>query len=143
YLASGMIKGIGPVYARKLVETFGESIFEVIEHESARLEDVAGIGPGRRRRIQAAWAEQKVVRDIMVFLHAHGVSTSRAVRIYKTYGESAIERLRSNPYLLAREIHGIGFKSADQIAQRLGIAHDSLVRACAGLLHVLLEATGE
>src|SRR5207247_7379450 len=78
-----------------------------------------------------------------VFLHSHGVSTSSAVRIYKTYGESAIERLRSNPYLLAREIHGIGFKSADQIAQRLGIAHDSLVRACAGLLHVLLEATGE
>ena len=143
YLGSGMVKGIGPIYAKKLVGKFGDKIFDVIEKESGRLEEVAGIGPMRRFKIKAAWGDQKIIRDIMVFLHSHGVSTSRAVRIYKTYGESAIERLRSNPYLLAREIHGIGFKSADQIAQRLGIAHDSLVRACAGLLHVLLEATGE
>src|SRR5262245_60849672 len=96
----------------------------------------------RRGKIKAAWADQKVIREIMVFLHSHGVSTSRAVRIYKTYGEQAIERVRSNPYVLANEIHGIGFKTADQIAQRVGIAHDSLVRACAGLEHVLGEAMG-
>ena len=108
YLGSGMVKGIGPVYARKLVHKFGEKIFEVIEQTSARLEDVAGIGPQRRRRIKAAWAEQKVVREIMVFLHSQGVSTSRAVRIHKTYGENAIERVRENPYALARDIHGIG-----------------------------------
>ena len=143
YLASGMIKGIGPVYARKLVERFGEGIFDVSEHESARLEEVEGIGPGRRRRIKAAWAEQKVVRDIMVFLHGHGVSTSRAVRIYKTYGEGAVEAVRANPYRLAKDIHGIGFKTADAVAQKLGISKDSLLRARAGLVHALLEATQE
>ncbi len=141
YLGSGMVKGIGPVYARKLVERFGDQIFEVIDQYSARLEEVDGIGPGRRQRIKAAWAEQKFIREIMVFLHSHGVSTSRAVRIYKTYGESAIERVRANPYALASDIHGIGFKTADQIAQRIGIPTDSLLRARAGLAHVLLEAT--
>ncbi len=143
YLGSGMVKGIGPVYAKKLVEQFGEQIFDIIEKESARLEEVDGIGPKRRRRIQDAWAEQKVIRNIMVFLHSQGVSTSRAVRIYKTYGEDAIETVRANPYALAKDIHGIGFKTADQIAQKIGIPHDSLIRACAGLSHVLLEATGE
>ncbi len=143
YLGSGMVKGIGPVYARKLVHKFGEKIFDVIENTSARLEDVEGIGPQRRRRIKAAWAEQKVVRAIMVFLHSQGVSTSRAVRIYKTYGENAIERVRANPYALARDIHGIGFETADRIAQKMGIPHDSILRAGAGLDHVLLEATGE
>jgi exodeoxyribonuclease V alpha subunit len=134
YLGSGMVKGIGPVYAKKLVEQFGETIFDIIEKESARLEDMAGIGPKRRQRIKDAWAEQKVIRDIMVFLHSHGVSTSRAVRIYKTYGEESVEKVRANPYTLAKDIHGIGFKTADQIAQKLGIPVDSLVRACAGLL---------
>jgi exodeoxyribonuclease V alpha subunit len=143
YLGSGMVKGIGPVYAKKLVDRFGEAIFEVIDKESARLEQVDGIGPMRRRRIKEAWAEQKVIREIMVFLHSHGVSTSRAVRIYKTYGEQAIETVRANPYTLARDIQGIGFKTADQIAQQVGIPFDSLVRAGAGLNHVLLEATGQ
>jgi exodeoxyribonuclease V alpha subunit len=143
YLGSGMVKGIGPVYAKKLVQTFGESIFEVIETASAKLEQVDGIGPKRRKRIKEAWGEQKVIREIMVFLHSHGVSTSRAVRIYKTYGEAAIEKVRANPYALAQNIHGIGFKTADQIAQRVGIPVDSLIRACAGLSHVLLEAAGE
>lgn len=140
YLGSGMVKGIGPVYAKKLVAKFGDKIFEVIENQSGRLEEVDGIGPMRRGKIKAAWADQKVIRQIMVFLHSHGVSTSRAVRIYKTYGEKAIERVRANPYLLANEIHGIGFKTADQIAKRVGIAHDSLMRASAGLEHVLGEA---
>ncbi len=143
YLGSGMVKGIGPVYAGKLVAKFGDQIFDVIEHTSARLESIEGIGPKRRQRIKEAWAEQKVIRAIMVFLHSHGVSTSRAVRIYKTYGEDAIAKVRANPYTLALDIHGIGFKTADQIATKLGIPHDSLVRACAGLSHVLLEATSD
>ena len=143
YLGSGMVKGIGPIYAKKLVDKFGETIFDVIEHCSARLEEVDGIGPMRRKKIKEAWAEQKVIRDIMVFLHSHGVSTSRAVRIYKTYGDEAIEKVRANPYALAKDIHGIGFKTADQIAQKIGIPRDSIVRACAGLNHVLLEATSD
>jgi len=142
YLGSGMIKGVGPVYARKLVEKFGETIFDIIEQQSARLEEVEGIGPGRRRKIKAAWAEQKVIRDIMVFLHSNGVSTSRAVRIYKTYGDDAVEKVRANPYALARDIHGIGFKTADTIAEKVGIPRDSILRASAGIEHVLLEATG-
>ena len=143
YLGSGMVKGIGPVYAKKLVDRFGDQIFDIIEQRSARLEEVDGIGPKRRQKIKAAWAEQKVIREIMVFLHSNGVSSSRAVRIYKTYGEGAIEKVRSDPYCLAWDIHGIGFKTADQIAQKMGIPVDSLIRACAGLSHVLLEATGE
>ena len=141
YLGSGLVKGIGPTYAKKLVQKFGERIFTIIEEYSARLEEVDGIGPERRRRIKAAWAEQKVVRDIMVFLHSNGVSTSRAVRIYKTYGDKAVETVRANPYMLARDIHGIGFATADQIAQKIGIPHDSILRASAALDHVLLEAT--
>ena len=143
YLGSGMVKGIGPVYAKKLVEKFGDVIFDIIEKESARLESVDGIGPKRRQKIKEAWAEQNVIRNIMLFLHSNGVSTSRAVRIYKTYGEDAIEKVRANPYTLAKDIHGIGFKTADQIAQKMGIPVDSLIRACAGLNHVLVEATGE
>ena len=143
YLGSGMVKGIGPVYAKKLVDKFGEQIFDIIETQSARLEELDGIGAKRRKQIKEAWYEQKVIRNIMVFLHSNGVSTSRAVRIYKTYGEDAIEKVRSDPYCLAKDIHGIGFKTADQIAQKIGIPVDSLIRACAGLNHVLLEATGE
>lgn len=143
YLGSGMVKGIGPVYAKKLVERFGEEIFNIIETRSALLEDLDGIGPKRRKRIKDAWAEQKVIREIMLFLHSNGVSTSRAVRIFKTYGSDAIEKVRSDPYRLAKDIHGIGFKTADQIAQKIGIPHDSLLRAAAGLGHVLIEATNE
>jgi len=107
YLGSGMVKGIGPIYAKKLVDNFGEKIFDIIEKESARLEDVDGIGPKRRKKIKEAWAEQKVIRNIMVFLHSNGVSTSRATRIFKTYGEDAIEKVRSDPYrLVGRAIKG-------------------------------------
>ena len=119
YLGSGMVKGIGPVYAKKLVEKFGERIFDVIEQESGRLEDIDGIGPKRRQCIKAAWDEQKVIRKIMVFLHSNGVSTSRAVRIYRTYGEGAIEKVQADPYCLAKDIHGIGFKTADQSLRKL------------------------
>jgi exodeoxyribonuclease V alpha subunit len=142
YLASGLIKGIGPVYAKKLVEKFGEAVFDIIDRESVRLEQVRGIGSERRRTIRTAWAEQKIVREIMVFLHSNGVSTSRAVRIYKTYGDEAVEKVRANPYLLARDISGIGFKTADDIARKLGIPEDSILRARAGLSHTLSEAGG-
>ncbi len=137
------IQGRHAVYAKKLVEKFGEKIFDIIESESGRLQEIDGIGPERRRRIKDAWAEQKIIREIMVFLHSNGVSTSRAVRIYKIYGERAIEEVRANPYALSRDVHGIGFKTADQIAQKMGIPHDSVLRACAGLEHVLAEATGQ
>jgi len=142
YLASGLIKGIGPVYAKKLVEKFGEGVFDIIDRESVRLEQVRGIGAERRRTMRTAWAEQEIVREIMVFLHSNGVSTSRAVRIYKTYGDEAVEKVRANPYLLARDISGIGFKTADDIARKLGIPEDSILRARAGLSHALSEAGG-
>ena len=143
YLGSGMVKGIGPGYARKLVAAFGEKIFEIIETKSAKLEEIPGIGKQRRQLIKNAWNEQRVVRDIMVFLHSHGVSTSRAVRIYKTYGDEAIVTVRENPYRLTADITGIGFASADKIAAEIGVAKDSLARAAAGLDHVLSEATGQ
>jgi exodeoxyribonuclease V alpha subunit len=143
YLGSGMIKGIGPVYAEKLVKAFGREVFEVIDNRSALLERVDGIGPGRRAAIKAAWSEHKVVREIMTFLLSHGVSTARAFRIYKTYGEKAIEQVLADPYCLARDIRGIGFKTADQIALRMGIAHNSDLRARAGVEFVLQELTQE
>ena len=143
YLGSGMVKGIGPVFARRMVETFGADVLSVIEQRAADLEQVEGIGPKRRLRIQKAWEEGKRVREIMLFLHGHGVSTSKAVRIYKAYGDRAIELVRNNPYVLAKDIYGIGFRTADQIAQNVGIGKDSLSRACAGIDHVLLEATSE
>ena len=142
YLGSGLIKGIGPVYAKKLVAKFKEGVLKIIDQSSARLEEVSGIGKGRRLKIRAAWVEQKAVREIMLFLHAHGVSTSRAVRIYKTYGEEAMETVRANPYTLAKDIPGIGFKTADGVAQKLGIPPDSILRARAGLIHTLAEAMG-
>ncbi|RPI24899.1 MAG: ATP-dependent RecD-like DNA helicase, partial [Acidobacteria bacterium] len=143
YLGSGLIKGIGPVLAERLVKEFGDRVFSVIEEAPRALERVEGIGPTKRERIKGAWEEAKHIHQIMVFLHSNGVSTSRAVRIHRTYGDQAIEVLMEDPYALARDIHGIGFKSADQIAQRLGIPSDSIKRACAGLSHVLLQAMDE
>jgi len=143
YLGSGLIKGIGPVLAERLVGEFGDRVFSIIEEAPRALERVEGIGPTKRERIKEAWEEAKHIHKIMVFLHSHGVSTSRAVRIHRTYGDQAIEILMEDPYALARDIHGIGFKSADQIAQRLGIPPDSVKRASAGLSHVLLEATDD
>jgi exodeoxyribonuclease V alpha subunit len=143
YLGSGLIPGIGPHYAEKLVATFGAEVFDVMENRSARLLEVEGIGPTRREQIRASWQEQKRIRDIMAFLFSHGVSTARAFRIYKAYGEGAIDKVRLDPYCLARDITGIGFKTADQIAQRLGIASDSDLRARAGVEYLLLERTKE
>src|SRR6516164_9154708 len=143
YLGSGLVKGIGPVLAKKLVGRFGAEVLAVIEKRPADLQAVDGIGPKRRERIARAWQEAKQVREIMLFLHSHGVSTSRAVRIFKTYGEQAIEKVRENPYMLAKDIYGIGFATADQIAQKVGIPKDSLDRARAGIDHVLLKATSD
>ncbi len=143
YLGSGMIRGIGPVYARKLVQAFGDTVFEVIEAEPARLREVEGIGPVRAARITAAWAEQKVVREIMVFLHSHGVGTARSVRIFKTYGADAVEVMSENPYRLARDIRGIGFKTADAIAMKLGIEKTAMIRVRAGVSYALTEAMDE
>jgi exodeoxyribonuclease V alpha subunit len=140
YLSSGMIRGIGPVYAKKLVRVFGEKVFDVIEAESHRLQEVDGIGPVRADRIVAAWAEQKIVREIMVFLHSHGVGTARAVRIFKTYGAEAVQVMSENPYRLARDIRGIGFKTADAIAMKLGIEKTAMIRVRAGISYALTEA---
>src|SRR5690242_5199984 len=143
YLGSGMIRGIGPVYARKLVRAFGEDVFEIIDQEPSRLREVTGIGPKRAARVIAGWAEQKVIREIMLFLHANGVGTSRAVRIYKTYGADAVQLISENPYRLAGDIRGIGFLTADQIAAKLGIEKTALIRVRAGISYALAEAMNE
>jgi exodeoxyribonuclease V alpha subunit len=140
YLGSGMIRGIGPVYGKRLVRAFGEAVFDVIEAQPERLQDVEGIGPKRAQRIVSGWADQKVIREIMIFLHSHGVSTSRSVRIFKTYGAGAIQALSDNPYRLARDVRGIGFKTADTIAGRLGIEKTAMIRARAGIGFTLTEA---
>jgi len=143
YLGSGMIRGIGPVYAKKLVRAFGEAVFDVIQQEPDRLREVTGIGPKRAERIIAGWAEQKVIREIMLFLHSNGVGTSRAVRIYKTYGADAVQLISENPYRLARDIRGIGFRTADLIAAKLGIEKTALIRVRAGISYALAEAMDE
>ena len=143
YLGSGMIRGIGPHFAKKLVKAFGEDVFDVIEKEPDRLLKLKGIGPKRVERITSGWADQKAIREIMVFLQSHGVGTTRAVRIYKTYGADAIPLVSENPYRLARDIKGIGFLTADQIAEKLGIEKTAMIRARAGISHTLTEAVSE
>ena len=143
YLGSGMIRGIGPIYARRLVRGFGEAVFDLIEQQPERLREVTGIGVKRAARIIAGWAEQKVIREIMLFLHANGVGTSRAVRIYKTYGNDAVRVISENPYRLARDIRGIGFRTADQIAAKVGIGKTALVRIRAGISYALAEAMND
>ena len=143
YLASGMIRGVGPAYAKKLVKAFGEAVFDVIEQSPQRLREVPGIGPWRAERIREGWAEQQVVREIMLFLHSHGVGTARAVRIYKVYGPEAVRVVSENPYRLARDIRGIGFKTADKLAASLGIEPTALMRVRAGISHALAEAMEE
>ena len=140
YLASGMIKGVGPVYAKKLIAAFGVDVFEVIEASPERLRQVTGIGQSRATQIIKGWADQRIIRDIMLFLHSHKISTARAVRIYKTYGARAIEVITLDPYRLARDIRGIGFVSADTIAQQIGIEKNSLLRARAGIAYALTKA---
>jgi exodeoxyribonuclease V alpha subunit len=143
YLGSGMIRGIGPVYAKRLVKMFGRDVFDIIEANPDRLREVEGIGPKRAAKIIAGWADQKVIREIMVFLHQHGVGTARAVRIFKTYGTDAVQVMSENPYRLARDIRGIGFRTADLIAEKLGIEKTAMIRVRAGISFALTEAMGD
>lgn len=140
FLASGLIDGVGKTYAKRIVEKFGTDTFRIIEEESQRLQEVSGIGKGRRLTIKNSWKRQKSVRDIMIFLHEHGLSTARAVRLYKTYGEETVGILRADPYRLAREIAGVGFKTADEIALKMGQEIDSPKRLQAGVQYVLEQA---
>jgi exodeoxyribonuclease V alpha subunit len=139
YLGSGLIKGIGPKLAERIVGCFKEKTFEIIEKHPERLVEVSGIGQDRTTRITVAWEEQKHVKEIMIFLHGHGVSTNLAVKIYKTYGEKALETVQNNPYQLEHDIYGVGFKTADRIAQALGLAPDHPSRIEAGIVFALNE----
>ncbi|WP_329178821.1 SF1B family DNA helicase RecD2 [Streptomyces sp. NBC_01477] len=141
YLGSGLIKGIGPRIAERIVDHFGTGTLDVIEGEPKRLIEVPGLGPKRTKLIAAAWEEQKAIKEVMVFLQGVGVSTSIAVRIYKNYGDASISVVKNQPYRLASEVWGIGFLTADRIAQAVGIPHDSPERVKAGLQYALSQAT--
>jgi exodeoxyribonuclease V alpha subunit len=143
YLGSGLIKGIGPVMAERMVSHFGVDIMHIIEDSPGRLIEVDGLGPKRTAMITAAWAEQKAIKEVMIFLQSVGVSTSLAVRIYKKYGDAAISVVRAEPYRLASDVWGIGFKTADTIAAAVGIERDSPERIKAGLAYTLSEAADE
>jgi exodeoxyribonuclease V alpha subunit len=140
YLGSGLIKGIGPVTAKRIVAHFGLETLDIIEQSCSRLIEVAGIGKIRVAMIEKAWAAQKAIKEVMIFLRGHGVSTTYAVKIYKQYGDQAIEVVSHNPYQLAADIFGIGFVTADTIARNIGIAPDSAFRYQAGILYVLQQA---
>lgn len=143
YLGSGLIKGIGPHYARKIVDVFGVRTLNVIDDSPSFLREVRGIGPRRIQRIRDGWQEQKAVREIMVFLQKHGVGPTRAVRIYKTYGDRAVQAIQENPYRLANDIRGIGFRTADELASKLGIDASSPLRAQAAVRYVLQRLGSE
>ena len=142
YLGSGLIKGIGPEFASRIVDRFGIETLEILDRDPGRISEVPGIGPSRARAIRTAWSAQREVRKVMVFLQGYGVSPAFAARIYKTYGAAAIARVRENPYRLAFDVWGIGFLSADKLAAALGIARDAPSRAEAGVRHVLDDEGG-
>jgi exodeoxyribonuclease V alpha subunit len=143
YLASGLIKGIGSIMSERIVEKFGLHTLEVIEKKPERLSEVEGIGPKRISMIIKAWVEHKEIKEIMIFLQGHGVSAAYSAKIYKQYGDQSIETVRENPYRLAHDIYGVGFITADKIAQNLGIDRNSLIRAKAGLIYILNRLTEE
>ncbi|MFY9293394.1 MAG: ATP-dependent RecD-like DNA helicase [Methylorubrum rhodinum] len=143
YLASGQMRGIGPMMAKRIVAAFGAAVFEIIEAEPARLTEVEGIGRARAARIVKGWAEQRAVREIMIFLHAHGVGTARATLIFRTYGQDSLKVMAEDPYRLARDIRGIGFKTADAIALRLGLTREAPQRLAAGISYALQKAMDE
>jgi exodeoxyribonuclease V alpha subunit len=140
YLASGLVRGVGPSTAKALVQEFGEEVLEVIEKHPHRLKRVAGIGPKRAAMIAEGWGEQRAIRELVMFLHEHGIGTARAQSIFRRYGPNAIGIIRNNPYRLASEVRGIGFLISDRIALSMGLEKDSIFRARAGLSHVLSEA---
>ena len=143
YLGSGLIKGMGPVMARRLVEEFGLETLDIIEHEPDRLLEIEGIGKVRLERIRQAWKQQKGIKDVMIFLQSYGISAGFATKIYKEYQNKTIPIIKENPYRLATDVYGIGFKTADKIAQNLGIDPKSQIRAEAGILYILTEFTEE
>lgn len=143
YLGSGLIKGIGPKYATRIVEKFGIDTLNIIDQSAESLLEIPGLGEKRVQKIKSCWIEQKSIRDVMIFLQSNGVSPSYAQKIFKNYGAQSIVKVKQNPYLLAREITGIGFKIADAIAKKMGIAHDSSQRIEAGIEYVLSELSNE
>jgi exodeoxyribonuclease V alpha subunit len=143
YLGSGMIKGIGPVMAERIVRRFGASTLEVIDNDPGRLREVLGIGAKRVKQIAAAWEEQKAIKEVMIFLQSHNVSTRLAVKIYKQYGDAAVDVVQSNPYQLARDVWGIGFKTADKIARDMGLPEDAPTRIEAGVVYTLNQQADE
>src|SRR3954468_5785069 len=140
YLGSGLVKGIGPINAGRIVDAFGEQTFAVIDDDPGRLTEGSGIGPIRASRIAATWPEQRHIREVMAALQGYGISTSLAVRIYKKFGDRSGKVISEEPYRLAREVWGIGFTTADKIARAVGIAPDAPERLQAGVLHALGEA---
>ena len=143
YLGSGLIRGIGPALAQRLIDRFGERTLQVIERSPKKLLKVAGIGKKRLQTIREAWEGQRDIRDVMIFLQGHGVSTGYSAKIFKQYGQDAIRVVQENPYRLAADIFGIGFLIADQIAEKVGIPKDAMIRAEAGILHMLTKVTEE
>ena len=143
YLGSGLVKGVGPKFAQRIVQRFGKDTLDVIEEEPDRLLEVPGIGKLRVERIKKSWQEQKEIKNIMLFLQSHDVSTSHATKIYKTYGNDSIQVVQENPYRLADDIWGIGFKTADTIAEKLGFDHEKYVRLRSGLLYTLNRLSDE
>ena len=143
YLGSGLIKGVGPVTAHRIVRKFGLDTLQVIEEDPARLLEVLGVGRKRVGIITRAWAEQKKIKEVMIFLQSHNVSTGLAVRIYKQYGDEALDVVQSDPYRLAQEVYGIGFITADKIARELGLAEDAPERVAAGVAYALSQAADE
>jgi exodeoxyribonuclease V alpha subunit len=139
YLGSGMIKGVGPVTAKRIVQRFGVDTLEVLDEEPERLREALGVGPKRAQSVAKAWEEQKHIREVMMFLQSHGVSTNLAVKVYKTYGDDALEVVQEDPYRLARDIWGVGFKTADKVAQDLGLPHDAPSRVQAGVAYALSQ----
>jgi exodeoxyribonuclease V alpha subunit len=143
YLGSGLVKGIGKHYAKKIVEVFGERTLDVIDESPAFLKEIKGIGSKRIQRIRESWSQQKAVREIMVFLQSHGLGTNHAVRIWKTYGDKAMAIVKSNPYRLADDVWGIGFQTADQLALKLGFDRQAIPRAQAAVRYILQETSGD
>ncbi|HXD87279.1 MAG TPA: ATP-dependent RecD-like DNA helicase [Urbifossiella sp.] len=143
YLGSGLVKGIGPRFAQRIVDAFGERTLDVIDQSPTFLSQVKGIGPKLIEKIRSSWKEQVMVRSIMVFLHSYGIGTARAVRIFKEYGENAIEVVKSNPYRLSTDIWGVGFQTADELALKMGLPRDSPFRAQAAVRHVLQKAQSD
>ncbi len=137
YLGSGLIRGVGPVTADRIVDHFGLDTLTVIDQDAGRVVEVPGVGPKRAAEIARAWAEQRQIKEIMVFLQGHGVTTSLAVKIFKKYGNDSVAVVQSDPYRLARDVHGAGFLTADKIARQMGVAMDSPQRVEAGLLYTL------